>query len=130
MPFHHTIHIVSNYESAVQRLEFLSVYQRKIIRTLSQQEKGLDYFCFFGGQHVQNYFLRLRLTSFDPPDDNIFTRYKCGYVRLGICRWQASFQIMIIRITSSYCPFLPVIKFRNKMQTPIKSVCIEVILLL
>ena len=36
---------VTDYESVGRGFESLSPYQSRIIRTLSQQEKGSDYFC-------------------------------------------------------------------------------------
>ena len=39
---------VTDYESVGRGFESLPAYQGKIIRTLSQQEKGSDYFFFLG----------------------------------------------------------------------------------
>ena len=38
---------VTDYESVGRGFESLPAYQRRIIRTLSQWEKGSDYFCFW-----------------------------------------------------------------------------------
>ena len=42
---------VTDYESVGRGFESLPAYQSRIIRTLSQQEKGSDYFCSWDSNH-------------------------------------------------------------------------------
>ena len=58
-----------------------------------------------------------------------FSRCKCECANGVLGDGRPPFQILIIQITGDLCPFRPAIKFTNKMQTPVKSVCTKVILL-
>ena len=60
---------VTDYESVGRGFESLLAYQGKIIRTLSQQEKGSDCFCIWGSNNknanVRWTFARRRLDDAD-----------------------------------------------------------------
>ena len=77
---------------------------------------------------LMSFFRRAKLKNFPPVQYVIFK------IQVWVCEWvwvdsRPPFKVLIIQITGALCPFRPAIKFTNKMQTPVKSVCIEVILL-
>ena len=64
-----------------------------------------------------------------PPGSIKFSRYKCGYANGMLIDGRPPFCFGLFKSPDALCPFHPAIKFTNKMQTLVKSVCIEAILL-
>ena len=64
-----------------------------------------------------------------PPGRIKFSRYKCGCANECWSMADLLFKFWLFKSPDALCPFHPAIIFTNKMQTPVKSVCIEAILL-